>query len=167
MAAEPAKYSFSESGAARLSFVFFIIPLIAAIYSAESTGIQNVPPISVLIILALAAGAAYSALGIAFPLSMSFYEGFVKMRSQRARPAKEIPYNQITKVSVVQEKFRRSYSYGVVFYISGRPKPYLVPKAFTGEGLSTSEKSSEAKGFASWLKAKAGLPNQPIKDGKL
>jgi len=157
-----AKYSFSDRGVVTTALVLFSLALGGVAYFVVTNGIQGASPLGAALILALTGGAVYSAYAVTFPSKMIFYGEFIKIGDRRTRKVEDIPYKQITKVDVIREDSRYDYSYDVAFYVSGRAKPYEVPKTFKGGGMNGA-KSSEAMDFANWLRDQAGLPREESK----
>jgi hypothetical protein len=114
-------------------------------------------------LLAVSFGAVAAAsliFGLAASSRMSFCERFVRVKI-RSRDFGQIPYGDITKVEIVPDEWSRSgYYLKVRFNVLRKEEPFEVPKLIIYNNPQILSPQRDAVSLASWIRSKAGLPDE-------
>jgi len=114
-------------------------------------------------LLAVSFGAVAAAsliFGLAVSSRMSFCERFVRVKV-RSHDFGQIPYGDITKVEIVPDEWSRSgYYLKVRFNVLRKEEPFDVPKLIIYNNPQIPSPQRDAVSLASWIRSKAGLPDE-------
>jgi hypothetical protein len=114
-----------------------------------------------LVTVAFGAVAAASLIfGLTASSRMWFYERYVRVK-RRSRDLGQIPYGDITKVQIVPDEWSKSgYYLKVRFNVLREEEPFDVPKFIIYNNPQIPDPQRDAMSLASWIRSKAGLPDE-------